>query len=328
MATSFGGAGDYKGLDSDSDDDSPAAKPTPAPLPGAGATTAGEKRKYFDDDPEDAFLETTAPSSVSNLAAAQAEAAAKAEDGKEEGEERPVRLEPLSGSSLPSVRDLLDMDKAAEKEEQRLAVRAPTSHSVQLLIPFHFDRAEKAQEQGRGGRPCRRGETPEGPHGRGQVEPRLPGHDQVPREQGEACQGARGRRRRVTSRWGGLFTPRARAGGFAHPRLDESLPCICCVDLHELRVLSAWLGHDPAEGGVCGVRPACEKGLYFRPTLFPSVPGESLYSYPTLLDSPMSSPSQVSKPQLPIGLLPVAPADLFTIVRPPILAAIFHLKIL
>ncbi|KAH9935071.1 hypothetical protein B0H21DRAFT_825673 [Amylocystis lapponica] len=41
-----------------------------------------------------------------------------AEDGEEE-EERPVRLQPLASSALPSIRDLLAMDSAADKGKRR-----------------------------------------------------------------------------------------------------------------------------------------------------------------------------------------------------------------
>ncbi|KAK4698267.1 hypothetical protein P7C70_g8014, partial [Phenoliferia sp. Uapishka_3] len=120
----FGDVGDYKGLsDSDDDDDDDSAtKPKPKPTipPPPSDSSAATKRKYFDDDEEDAFLASTAPSSVTNLAAEQAARDAKGEQ-EEDSEEVPMKLTPLSGSSLPSVRDLLDMDKAAEKEELRKA---------------------------------------------------------------------------------------------------------------------------------------------------------------------------------------------------------------
>lgn len=122
----FGGAGEYKGLDSDSDDEvepSTTALPPPPPL-------AASKRKYFDDEDDDEAMASTAPSSVRNLAAAQA----AGEDGEEEEstEAKPMRLQGLSGSTAPSARDLLDMDAAAEKAEKRKAVRpfcSPRSRS-------------------------------------------------------------------------------------------------------------------------------------------------------------------------------------------------------
>ncbi|KAL8286693.1 hypothetical protein RQP46_004221 [Phenoliferia psychrophenolica] len=131
----FGDAGDYKGLDSDSDDDAAPSSslPIPPPPPTASSSSTTTKRKYFDDDDddEDSSMATTAPTSVSKLAAASAEHAARAaapsvggegdDEGEGEGEAVPMRLQPLSGSALPSVRELLDMDAAAEKEELRKA---------------------------------------------------------------------------------------------------------------------------------------------------------------------------------------------------------------
>lgn len=113
----FGGAGEYKGLDSDSDDEAKPSTTLPPPPP-----LAASKRKYFDDEDDDRAMASTAPSSVRNLAAAQA----AGEDGEEEEvtEARPMRLQGLSGSMAPSARDLLDMDAAAEKAEKRKAVRS------------------------------------------------------------------------------------------------------------------------------------------------------------------------------------------------------------
>lgn len=117
----FGGAIEYKGMDSDSDDD---AVPPPPPLPLPLDTAAAPKRKYFDDDDDAPATKSGPPSSVANLAATAALAAAKKNgDGEdEEQEQKPMRLQPLSGSNMPSVRALLDLDTAEMKEEQRKAV--------------------------------------------------------------------------------------------------------------------------------------------------------------------------------------------------------------
>lgn len=40
------------------------------------------------------------------------------EDGEEEEDERPMRLQPLASSALPSIRDLLEMDSAAGKKDK------------------------------------------------------------------------------------------------------------------------------------------------------------------------------------------------------------------
>ncbi|KAK4045970.1 hypothetical protein OIV83_006481 [Microbotryomycetes sp. JL201] len=123
----FGGAGDYKGMDTDSDSDNGAKTPRPAPEVSSTTTEAGVKRKYFDDDDDDDMTRTTAPTTVTQLASNAAVAAAAAStshetgDGENEDDETSsgTRLQPLAGSAIPSVRDLLDMDDAAEKEEKR-----------------------------------------------------------------------------------------------------------------------------------------------------------------------------------------------------------------
>lgn len=131
----FGGAGDYKGLDTDSDDSDAEQKPTKealtiaAPPPPPAAANA-VKRSYFDEDEEEMSL-TTAPSSVTNLASTaggpegpggEKRKREVGSDGEEqEDNERPMKLQPLSGSRI-SARELLEMDDAAAKEEKRKEV--------------------------------------------------------------------------------------------------------------------------------------------------------------------------------------------------------------
>lgn len=181
----FGDAGDYKGLDTDSDSDSdsgldetqkkeavtaneheehkPEIKSEVSPVPNPHASTS--KRKYFDDDDEEENEpDTTAPSQVTKLGAANASANAdrlrrsgagsraagadEPEDGEEE-QQRPMRLQPLSKSAIPNVKDLLDMDREAEKEEKRKEVgparvpapdknRSLTEHCHFLQRKAHF----------------------------------------------------------------------------------------------------------------------------------------------------------------------------------------------
>ncbi|GAA5920259.1 hypothetical protein JCM1841_003002, partial [Sporobolomyces salmonicolor] len=149
----FGDAGSYKGFDSDSDSDSnavPPPQPSSAAPPALPEGPPPPKRKWFDDgDEEDAAPISTAPTAVTDLAAKQAAAAAAAAelprsrretrsnaagdddhdddadaDADGDGDVLPMRLEPLAGSAVPSVRDLLAMDAAAEKDEQRKAKKA------------------------------------------------------------------------------------------------------------------------------------------------------------------------------------------------------------
>ncbi|GAA5993849.1 hypothetical protein JCM11641_000955 [Rhodosporidiobolus odoratus] len=137
----FGGAGDYQGLDSDSDSDSAASKPPPLALSAdlsPSAVNTSTKRKYFDDDEDANEPVSTAPSAVTDLAAQQAAANAASSsfgssrrrsggdgDGgdSEDEEDVPMRLQGLSGGG-PSVKELLELDKAAEEEDQRKAKKA------------------------------------------------------------------------------------------------------------------------------------------------------------------------------------------------------------
>ncbi|SCZ87536.1 BZ3500_MvSof-1268-A1-R1_Chr2-2g05002 [Microbotryum saponariae] len=129
----FGDAGEYKGLDTDSDDNDnheataarkePTFEQTAAP---PGNATAAVKRSYFDDEEEDEDVErSTAPDSVTNLASSKQPAVKMTDsnaimgEGEEEEEQRPMRLQPLSKSAIPNVKELLAMDAAAEKEEKR-----------------------------------------------------------------------------------------------------------------------------------------------------------------------------------------------------------------
>lgn len=125
----FGDAVPYEGMDSDdsdSDSDSEKSARPPPPPPSLPPTTA--KPRYFDDEEEeDLQPSSTAPSSVTNLSNPAVNTdgiRSKPLTGNEEEEEEPIpmKLQPLSGSSVPSVRDLLDMDAAAEKAEKRKAV--------------------------------------------------------------------------------------------------------------------------------------------------------------------------------------------------------------
>ncbi|GAA6006797.1 uncharacterized protein JCM10292_005456 [Rhodotorula paludigena] len=135
----FGGAGEYKGLDSDSDSDADGgigrAAPPPPPPAAIPPASSAPKRKYFDDDDEEDDLKlSTAPNAVTDLAAKQAAADAAAlagaDGGAEEqggaGEEgaRPARLQALAGSGGFSAKELLEMDRAAAEEDKRKAKKA------------------------------------------------------------------------------------------------------------------------------------------------------------------------------------------------------------
>lgn len=127
----FGGVEDYKGLgsDSDSDDDTKDQKPKIESTTSSIPSTAA-KASYFDEDDEEEMWKlnkSTAPSSVTNLQSKVSSNKRNGGDALEDGEEvddgnTSMKLQPLAGSSLPSVRDLLAMDESAEREEKRKAV--------------------------------------------------------------------------------------------------------------------------------------------------------------------------------------------------------------
>ncbi|GAA6049350.1 hypothetical protein JCM3770_007302 [Rhodotorula araucariae] len=130
----FGDVGEYAGgLGTDSESESDNAEPrAPAPAE-APASVTGAKRKYFDDEDEPGLTLSTAPDAVTDLAARQAAADAAAAAAADLGDDGdavpaegapPVRLQGLSGSRVPSARELLDMDKEVEAEEKRKAKKA------------------------------------------------------------------------------------------------------------------------------------------------------------------------------------------------------------
>lgn len=122
----FGGIAEYKGDGSDSDEES---KPTLSstssstiiPLP--PTTSASLKRAYFDDNDDIDLKLSTAPSSVTNLASANQSSRPHNSEGEtpDDPATKSTRLEGFSGNSVLSAKDLLEMDKQAEKDEIRRA---------------------------------------------------------------------------------------------------------------------------------------------------------------------------------------------------------------
>ncbi|POY73275.1 hypothetical protein BMF94_3609 [Rhodotorula taiwanensis] len=154
----FGDAGDYKGLDTDEDEDAGSAAASNKPPPPLPPVSAAGKRKYFDDDDdeEDAIQTSTAPGGMGDSAAKQAAADAAAQSGRaaggdgadgqadEEAEAPPMRLEGLSGAG-PSVKELLEMDKAAEAEEKRQARKLKAKEKAEARRANMTD-ADKANQ--------------------------------------------------------------------------------------------------------------------------------------------------------------------------------------
>ncbi|KAJ7813635.1 hypothetical protein B0H13DRAFT_2242893 [Mycena leptocephala] len=103
----FAGAGEYEGIDlgdeEDEEDGEVAGKPDNPELED-GEESAPPPRKWFEEDEPDPQPSTSKLPLPTD----------------EEGElEQPTRLVPLASSALPSIKDLLAMDKAANSSEKR-----------------------------------------------------------------------------------------------------------------------------------------------------------------------------------------------------------------
>ncbi|KAI0033941.1 hypothetical protein K488DRAFT_69523 [Vararia minispora EC-137] len=126
----FAGAGDYEGLALDSDGESAAEADNKPPRCEPSPPSPAPRRGWFNESREPtpppgsaSFASTSklpaGPSSKAPIAVSRSpEPASHLEDNEEEG---PMRLQPLSSSALPSIKDLLALDEAAEKEEKRRA---------------------------------------------------------------------------------------------------------------------------------------------------------------------------------------------------------------
>ncbi|KAJ7446710.1 RED-like protein N-terminal region-domain-containing protein [Mycena latifolia] len=115
----FAGAGEYEGIDlgdEEDDDEPPAVEPDKPELEdGEEFTDAPPLRKWFEDDEP----EPLSSSSKLPLAPVNVKPPVHSADDDEEGElEQPTRLVPLASSALPSIKDLLAMDKAANSSDK------------------------------------------------------------------------------------------------------------------------------------------------------------------------------------------------------------------
>ncbi|TFK90158.1 hypothetical protein K466DRAFT_574416 [Polyporus arcularius HHB13444] len=131
----FAGAGEYTGIDlGDDDEGSEDEGPNPrpqedegvlrdgeAPRPGKWLATSDDEREPT--PPPPAALTRDSKSATRSVSPQRHGPPSHLEDGEmdEEAEERPMRLQPLASSALPSIKDLLAMSEEAEKEEKRKA---------------------------------------------------------------------------------------------------------------------------------------------------------------------------------------------------------------
>lgn len=132
----FAGAGEYTGIDLGDDDegsDADDSKPRPredeeGELPDSGPPRPGNWLATSDDEREPTPPPPAGPARDSKSATRSVSPQRHGpplpeEEGEmdEEAEERPMRLQPLASSALPSIKDLLAMSEEAEKEEKRKA---------------------------------------------------------------------------------------------------------------------------------------------------------------------------------------------------------------
>ncbi|KAI0272514.1 RED-like protein N-terminal region-domain-containing protein, partial [Gloeopeniophorella convolvens] len=122
----FADAGEYKGMEFDSDDEDGGGSdvgrapgtPRAGPASAAAESAPGPSRRGWFDDPAEPEPEPKAPP-LPPAPAAPSKLAPEAEVDAEEEQE--VRLAPLASSAIPSIREFLAMDEAAEKEKKRRA---------------------------------------------------------------------------------------------------------------------------------------------------------------------------------------------------------------
>ncbi|KAJ6581606.1 hypothetical protein B0H19DRAFT_513828 [Mycena capillaripes] len=115
----FAGAGDYEGLELGDEEDEEDSREIGKPdnlQPEDGEEAEPAPRKWFEEDEPDP------PPSTSKLPlpSVLGKPPPRPVDEDEEGEvEQPTRLVPLASSALPSIKDLLAMDKAASSSDKR-----------------------------------------------------------------------------------------------------------------------------------------------------------------------------------------------------------------
>jgi len=156
----FGGVSDYEmDLGSDSDDDEIAEKPSKEPSAIEArvnpAAVIGKKGKgWFGDEEEEesapvdsmlpSILRTTRPPTTD-----QGESSQRLSSRSPSPEDGPMRpLQPLSSSKLPSAKELLAMDKAAEADEKRREKKAKWRAKQGLAAQDGND--EDDEDRGRG----------------------------------------------------------------------------------------------------------------------------------------------------------------------------------
>ncbi|TCD71805.1 hypothetical protein EIP91_003148 [Steccherinum ochraceum] len=120
----FADAGEYTGLDlGDDDEDDDEGKPQKAVESDEEVTPVPMRANWFDDKEEEEAPappkeEAKSTSPHPDHAEPRGEEGAEEDDGEEDA---PMRLVPLQSSSIPSIKDILAMDDAAQKDQKRKA---------------------------------------------------------------------------------------------------------------------------------------------------------------------------------------------------------------
>lgn len=127
----FGDVGEYEGLDTGDDEDDEDAmnverhRPTaysPSTDVPEPSGTSGRKKRWFLEDDEPGSSHSAPPPLPSPLASTSTSApppVSSSLEDEETYEDAPMRLVPLSSSALPSIKEFLAMDKAAENEDKK-----------------------------------------------------------------------------------------------------------------------------------------------------------------------------------------------------------------
>jgi hypothetical protein len=116
----FAGAGEYEGIDLGDDDDedndeSKIHEDRRLPANHEGTSEASHGKGWFAVEESEFNAQPATSSSVPKPQLPEPTET----DGEESGPEQPIRLVPLASSALPSIKDFLAMDKAADEQHKR-----------------------------------------------------------------------------------------------------------------------------------------------------------------------------------------------------------------
>ncbi|KAJ2919552.1 hypothetical protein MD484_g864, partial [Candolleomyces efflorescens] len=147
----FAGAGDYDGLELDDDDDEDSAKPqrnraTVEDVEEEDSSLSTRPKQWISIEEDGAILRPNSPQPSQTVPPPPPEPSlsrASLRDHEEDSEEGemgegvPMKLAPLASSALPSVRDFLDMDRAAssswknkKRKDKKKATQGPDSQTA------------------------------------------------------------------------------------------------------------------------------------------------------------------------------------------------------